>query len=698
MTEYVKKIAYVLDTPGSTTEQNKLKTSNVYKNLAEAVADTTLETGMFVTTLGYYEEGDGGGGIYKAVNSNPSYTSNVNKKTDATSDTWLKLLHNGTVNIRQAGAKGDGLGSLSSTSGTDDTDAIQQVLDMAIDGVISTVEIPPGVFNFTQLKCYDPVVHDGTRGNFAIVGANHVNDYALIFNYTNDGSILKCIEDFADPAFDINAAIVTGTDAGDVYDVDYVIRGVVIKNLSIIGRAKKLISADYTNDCLFENLTIINNPTNVAATSNHAVIVSGGYNTTWKNISVMGSRVINSVDVPGTYPMADNSYGFSITTNQSVGGGLIVDGLDIRGFNTGLFISHLANVTDAESYSGLENAWFNKVNCTLNRTNLSIGKYETNMTNRTMTYGDATTVDGKGLIIIPFENSYFTTPYDTTGYNIELQHNASVRFLRCTFTDYAGNDQTMINVANEYAFSGEIIKRSSEGGVIQIEDSFVRFHADQKFIYLSSDKSYYRVSLQRINGLTTLNSTTGLVKVNDTTAFRGRVLLKDINFQGITDVSHANMVKFYCQDNSGGAALKFVDSDSSVPWMLDNVITTGTISFANRPYLPKYLRVDLSGGNVTVTLPSGLSLYTSATTEQTVTDLYKPTYVYVKAATNNLIFSLPENTKTQIAQHISNAAPVAEGNGPITITAPDVGNIFELTPVHGANSKLTWIIRHFVVS
>jgi len=74
---------------------------------------------------------------------------------------WLELKHAGKINLRQAGAVGDGVLDTALTTGTDDTDAIQAVLDLVITGVIKDVYVPKGIYNFTTVLFYDPNVANG---------------------------------------------------------------------------------------------------------------------------------------------------------------------------------------------------------------------------------------------------------------------------------------------------------------------------------------------------------------------------------------------------------------------------------------------------------------------------------------------------------------------------------------------------------
>lgn len=83
---------------------------SIYFNTLEDMKSATLHEGDVVTTLGYREINDGGGAIYKIVYAPTDLEDEMLIHYLYTSDTLrAHLVHNGSLNILQCGAFGDGV-------------------------------------------------------------------------------------------------------------------------------------------------------------------------------------------------------------------------------------------------------------------------------------------------------------------------------------------------------------------------------------------------------------------------------------------------------------------------------------------------------------------------------------------------------------------------------------------------------------
>ena len=116
------------------------KKASWYKSVEEMKADPLLKAGMTACTLGYYSPNDGGGGTYYIrAKADGDVDDGGSLHELANGNVAELVVENGTVNVKQFGAKGDGL--------SDDTDAIQKAANHSL-----TILFPAGTYNCGQLN------------------------------------------------------------------------------------------------------------------------------------------------------------------------------------------------------------------------------------------------------------------------------------------------------------------------------------------------------------------------------------------------------------------------------------------------------------------------------------------------------------------------------------------------------------------
>lgn len=110
----------------------------VYKSVAEMKADSLLSAGMTACTVGYYAINDGGAGTYIIRAKADGDVDDGGSLHELASGLVAELVvENGTINVKQFGAKGDGV--------TDDIQAIQNAIND-----YDNVYIPSGRYSISK--------------------------------------------------------------------------------------------------------------------------------------------------------------------------------------------------------------------------------------------------------------------------------------------------------------------------------------------------------------------------------------------------------------------------------------------------------------------------------------------------------------------------------------------------------------------
>ena len=141
--------------------------------------------GTVYATKGYYTPNDGGNGFY-IIRADAGDTDDGGSIIILDNGNAAELITDGTVNVKQFGAKGDGV--------TDDTTAIQTCLTNAY-AKKNNVFIPVGTYNHTGLIIPCAALVDGNDGFvMTVTGADRKK---TILNHVGSGVAieLKCVDE-----------------------------------------------------------------------------------------------------------------------------------------------------------------------------------------------------------------------------------------------------------------------------------------------------------------------------------------------------------------------------------------------------------------------------------------------------------------------------------------------------------------------
>lgn len=177
-------------TPANTLFAINKRTANYYNSVEAMKADRKLKAGMTACTLGYYAINDGGGATYIIRATQESDVNDGGSLHELANGNVAELMvENGTVNVKQFGAKGDGV--------TDDTDAIQKAINFASTVIINniccvaqTINIYKNIYITGRGAIYHPS-SDKTQLVFYVNAANiNVVIDGLSFQSVRDNKVI----------------------------------------------------------------------------------------------------------------------------------------------------------------------------------------------------------------------------------------------------------------------------------------------------------------------------------------------------------------------------------------------------------------------------------------------------------------------------------------------------------------------------
>lgn len=148
-----------------------------FNSVEEMKASNTLKAGALAKTLGFYTAGDGGGADYVITNDIGEDEADEATLISLQKELYAKLLIKDFVNIKQMGAKGDGV--------TDDTEKIQNAINFCINNNY-TLYIPIGTFLVTETLNVEEIIIKGENKEYSIL---KTNDNIVIFNIGSNTKI-----------------------------------------------------------------------------------------------------------------------------------------------------------------------------------------------------------------------------------------------------------------------------------------------------------------------------------------------------------------------------------------------------------------------------------------------------------------------------------------------------------------------------
>lgn len=266
----------------------------------DSVSDMVLknfEVGQVIITQGYYNRGDGGGGIYRINTGTGDGYVNINLNNGR----LATLMHNGQMNIKQAGARGNDI--------ADDTLSFQKAILQYASG-LNSIFIPQGTYKITS-----PLI---------------IQRRGIIFYGSGLGATLKCGDTFTGGT----ALLTIGYKASEQIVSNVVVNDFDIDCNSVTGiRALEIYGV--RDGSVFKNIRT-NNTTNSAIVTNCANNPTGNTNNlhcrgiTFINVNVFSFLAHNS----SNFWQLDGIYDSQLIGCKAVGSGVLNATLT-KGFNIG---------------------------------------------------------------------------------------------------------------------------------------------------------------------------------------------------------------------------------------------------------------------------------------------------------------------------------------------------------------------------
>lgn len=160
------------------------KAIRYYDTVASMKADTTIKEGQYIKTKGYYISNDGGEGEYIITS-----IQNANEHQEELNNNLYATLINDVVNVKQFGAKGDGI--------TDDTTSFQNAINYAYHLTSPSlynsykISIPKGKYLITSELTFTSSTLSGSEHSNIVVEGEGQGSSVIISNFLSNGSVFN---------------------------------------------------------------------------------------------------------------------------------------------------------------------------------------------------------------------------------------------------------------------------------------------------------------------------------------------------------------------------------------------------------------------------------------------------------------------------------------------------------------------------
>ena len=318
------------------------KAIRYYLNVNDMKSDSTLKEGMLVETKGYYNSNDGGSSKYSIVNDS-NLSEDNGSIHEIINGLFAILINDGTVNVKQFGAYGDGI--------HDDTLSIQKAID-TFDNIV----IDKGTYIFTNiilkenkklsgngtLKVKDNLCVDNTQTYYLII----MQSNSIIEGLTIDGNkenntsyrVADLITTMGDNLIIRNNKLINVIDSGIMFSetINSVCEGNIIKDSTDCG-----IYCNNNNTDKKMNSVIRNNIIKNAGSSGISMKRGCRYLNIEYNIL---TDCTNGITSENANTNIDFSKEFNIIGNTIMATAIKTTGIDTRG-------GYLGNIKDNRIYN-----------------------------------------------------------------------------------------------------------------------------------------------------------------------------------------------------------------------------------------------------------------------------------------------------------------------------------------------------------